>query len=1302
MKYIKLTILINFIFSASVISQSICFKTIDDYSYPQNYNSGFVNLFHSTVGDFNNDGFKDIVLGGSGSLLLYYNGTSTGTYSPSSSLTNINFTINVHGLLSGDYNNDGKLDLAVMGNINSGQTTKIQILYGNGNGTFIYGNTYVSPQSTQYNFVRSFKQGDFNNDGFIDFVLGFDSNVNLPNLWTVMNSQSGNLTFNNPAPTYSGTAYADVIDFNNDNKLDIISNNASGLQGNGNGTFASNFINLAGINFGTITEVEDLDNDGFKDILYYGSTINNIYYRYNNGSGGFSNEYSVISEYPLSSMKIADMNGDGLKDIVAYVDSLSVLQIFKNNGFNVFTPAAKIEVVAPTNISTYTQYNYSIADLNNDSKMDIVMPGGTNSKFSAILGNTTLSYNKNDVVKFHGVNFSIGVTANDFNNDGIGDFTSPTSNMNIGLGLAGGGFTNTTSGPFSGAGGKLYSMDFNNDGFKDVICLNNNAGPSNTFFTYQGNGNGNFTNLYSVTNNPSWITTANDVAFADFDNDNYLDIVTANVSLFGYSILKGNANFSFPTFTFATLTSASNDVVTGDFNNDGFPDFVTVNGGAQINTLLGNGNCTFQAPLNMPLPSSCALIAAGNFNGDNFKDLVVLNTSSGGNNLHVLFGNGSGNFTINQSIPLNTTFSDIKSADLNNDGKDEIILTKFGALNNLWVGSANSSNFLSFTKFTVSNAPYQVDVYDMNNDGAKDIIVADQFSANSTGVMKILYNTTAISNNLSSTYTVCPGGAVLVSIPNNYNIQWSNGGSLNPKLFNSPGVYTVTSSNLSGSCVSSKTLQIVTNSAAITPLNITNTNTILCNSNSPFILTANPSPSSFYGNNIYQNMYYPQQALTGINKVYASYTNTNQCTSIDSIAFTINQAPVVNAGNDTTVCNTSVINLNGTGNATSYSWNNAVLNNIPFAIGNIPLNGTTYVATGINSFGCVSKDSLTVNLDNTCNIVWPGDTDVNGIVNSNDFLVLGLGYGFNGLPRAIMGNSWNPYQSSYWNGLIPSTNYTLCYSDCNGNGIINLGDTLAINLNFSLTHLVKPVNEEHTSNLNADLYFQFNKTIYNSGDTVIADIFLGKPISIITNLYGTSYYLQYDDSNFKSGGVKVSYDNSTWIGLNNLSKINFSKVDQPNGRIDFAIVKTTHTDTSGYGKVCSLRMILKDTVLVSNAVFSLKNAIKMNKVGIKTPISSATDSIYINPLDVGLRETPIDFFISISPNPTNGHVNINSKDLISEIEIINLVGQTLYKKKIDEKLFYIDLRNYNNGVYIIKSTNINKTIRFDKIILDKK
>jgi hypothetical protein len=1278
-------LLLFFLFSGKVFSQNpICFKGVEDYSFVQNFNSGTVNnVKQSVIADYNNDGIKDVILG-VGSSLLFYSGTNTGTFAPSTLFTNSAFTISVNKLLNGDYNNDGKMDVAICGAFSSSGPARVQILYGNGAGSFTCGNTYTAPLIPQYSNINSFKQGDINNDGFIDFLITFNT---APSVWTATNNATGSLGITN-ALTNNGMG--DLMDFDNDGNLDIISGNSMN-KGNGNGTFIQSSINT----FGPSTwlgefSLQDIDGNGTKDIIYLNTDPSKIRYRYNNGNGSFSTEYSINCDFPLNGFKATDINGDGLKEIIGYSDYLSSIRIFKNNGYNVFTFAASILVV------TGYYGSYSVADINSDGKTDIIFPGYDNDRFCSILGNSNLSYPSNNIVKHQNVAYSSGITVNDFNNDGKPDFASAgLGEINIAKGLPGGGSTNVNSGPFTGnIKGKVYSEDFNNDGFTDVLSINNLSGNSNNFNIYEGNGTCSLTNQYFFWNNSNSPSAYQDLEIADFDNDGYKDIATANTSIWGYNVLKGSANFSFTTTYSISLTSASNDIVSGDFNNDGNLDIVTVNSASKLNVMLGNGNCTFQAPITITLTGVGAnLLTKGNFNGDGNLDLFI----SGNNQMYSLFGMGTGSFVVNQTVTISSLNTDILTADFNNDGKDEVVISKSGSFNNLNLLVFNASNQFLQYKYTVGTNPNQMVAYDVNGDGAKDLVVSGgQFIDQDT---RILYNAGAISNNISNTYSLCTGGSVIITIPNNYNIQWSNGGNTNTQIFNTPGNYSVVSSNFAGSCSSSFTFQVVTSTNAATPLSITNSNTLLCSNSAPVQLTSSPTTTTFYGPAVTQTLFCATQGTVGVNKVYASYTNTNQCTSVDSILFTLNLSPVVFGGFDTTICYKGVIALTGTGTATSYTWSNSIQNNVPFVASNISSGGNYYVVTGTGSLGCTSKDSVYIQVDPSCAIVWPGDVDENGVVNTNDFLTLGIAYGYSLPARTSTSNVWAPWPSVGAIYPIPSTNYTVCFTDCDGSGVVDLNDTLAINLNFAQTHLVKPLNNSN-STATANLYLQFNKPIYNSNDTIIADIYLGNPSSQINNFYGTSFYMNYDHSKFKSNGVSVEFNNS-WIGVNNVSKINFKHIDQAIGRVDFSIVKITHNDTIGDGKICTVKAILRDSLKVTSTIFELKDAIKMNKIGVISNLISRTDTIAINASDIGLTQNTRNIFLKIAPNPSSGYVKLLSSEIISSIEVIDALGRKKMEVFVGRKGHTLNLDELSRGVYILKTITQDGRSRHDRIILEK-
>ena len=108
-------------------------------------------------------------------------------------------------------------------------------------------------------------------------------------------------------------------------------------------------------------------------------------------------------------------------------------------------------------------------------------------------------------------------------------------------------------------------------------------------------------------------------------------------------------------------------------------------------------------------------------------------------------------------------------------------------------------------------------------------------------------------------------------------------------------------------------------------------------------------------------------------------------------------------------------------------------------------------------------------------IVYPGDTDNNGIVDALDVLPVGVYFFENGAPRDG-GFFWSPYTAASWETL-PAT-----YADTNGDGVVNEVDIIGIGVNWGNTHetsgntfVLDPNDETHF----IDHQYAFQE-IYNS------------------------------------------------------------------------------------------------------------------------------------------------------------------------------------------------------------------------------
>jgi hypothetical protein len=264
------------------------------------------------------------------------------------SLTNLEY-----GIVVGDFNRDGKLDVVVAGD-------ELQVLLGNGDGTF------QKPISYQV-LGDHVAVADFNQDHILDVVV---TNL-LSNSVSVLLGK-GDGTFQNPivSNTTAVPSALAVGDFNGDGKSDLAvidSPYVSVLLGDGDGTFQAPYDNSSFVVGPHKLAIGDFNNDRTPDVAVVGYSIlgSDFGILLGNGDGTLQNALPYHMSWQPGEVAAADFNKDGKLDLAIPAYLLGQVAVFLGNGDATFQPGPiyTAPVVGPI----------AIEDFTGDGNLDLVL-----------------------------------------------------------------------------------------------------------------------------------------------------------------------------------------------------------------------------------------------------------------------------------------------------------------------------------------------------------------------------------------------------------------------------------------------------------------------------------------------------------------------------------------------------------------------------------------------------------------------------------------------------------------------------------------------------------------------------------------------------------------------------------------------------------------------------------------------------------------------------------------------------------------------------------------------------------------
>jgi len=567
------------------------------------------------------------------------------------------------------------------------------------------------------------------------------------------------------------------------------------------------------------------------------------------------------------------------------------------------------------------------------------------------------------------------------------------------------------------------------------------------------------------------------------------------------------------------------------------------------------------------------------------------------------------------------------------------------------------------------------------------------------------------------TLTNCQGGNTLAATSNysaNITSRWIGPGNIpiasvgtatSVVYINYPETYTVEFTDNSSNCVVTKTVQV--GSAYWKPtfnLSVSNFN-MLCTSSQ---ITINLFNSSTFppGGPLTYTLLGPgtsSATVPGTLSSMSSYT-TNICGNYEPIirdatnfcdasfrfsiaCSTLNPLPLVVTGNNT-VCSGSSVTYtsNGTNNVWSNGPTTSTMNVIPNA-------NSTYTVFGNDANNCPSSGTVAVIVNTNCSDVWPGDANSDGLVDNLDVFEIGLAMSSTGPARVPGGNIYSGQFASNWTGTV-STGKNLCHADCDGNGIIDLNDTLAITNNFLIPHAFKT-----TSSNNPDLTITANP-IVNAGLWNKATISLGDNSNPVSQISGIAFTVDYDASMIETDSIYIRYL-SSFLNANG-QNIEFRKKIFSANKFYGTSIRTDGINATGNGAIAEVYFKMKSGI-PENTVFSLSlsNTQKINASGNLSVLTSGSSTMLVDANAVGISEQEnkkvnVCFF----PNPASDEITFlnNSTDILS-YTLININGEELQNGKFNQQI-KVNLQNYKSGTYFVRF-DLNGVKAYKKLIITR-
>ena len=547
-------------------------------------------------------------------------------------------------------------------------------------------------------------------------------------------------------------------------------------------------------------------------------------------------------------------------------------------------------------------------------------------------------------------------------------------------------------------------------------------------------------------------------------------------------------------------------------------------------------------------------------------------------------------------------------------------------------------------------------------------------TASASATVNVMQNPTVT---ISGEASICVGETANLNAEGGVSYVWSNGSHNQSINVSDAGTYSVVTTDANG-CTSSASIVVTQNS--LPEVSISDQQTI-CSGSSATLLAG--GGTSYLWNNGYTEA---SISVTTGGTYIVVVGNSAGCTASASTTVVVNETPTPVISGNLSICDgeSTTLSVNG---GDSFVWSNGSASESI----NVTSSGTYSVVVS-NSNGCTASASVSVNILENPIVTISGNSSIcdGGVTTltaegGNSYL---WSTGFPGASINVSEAGTYSVIAIGANGCTSSAElvvvqYSVPEVSITGNTTVCEGSSTTITANGGVSYQWSTGETGASINVNAFGIYSVTAT-GNGGCTATANATVFVSSAPTPSISGNMHICDNETTTLTANGG----DSYMWSNGSTGNSINVS-----NGGT-YSVIATNES-----GCTAMVSANVEAGYSVTNSITETVetdftwNGHTYNEPGDYTQIFTAAngcDSIVTLHLNIlsGISQNSV-FEIALFPNPVNDILNITSSETISEIEIVNVMGQVVKRIEVNSDNAVCDVEDLTSGVYIVRIHGMN-------------